>query len=133
MKIEANLENVKEIETLPGGVYSAFVSGEPKFIESKEKKTPGLDFTFKLTDPGTEIAPGVPRTIRHTIWKSAEMGWEHFRMKEVCEACGVPLSNPDTEMFVNVPLRLALAIETFEDKRTKEPRTKNVIEHFMPA
>lgn len=132
MKIDANLDNVKEIETLPGGVYSAFISGEPKCIESKQKGTPGIEFIFKLTDPGTEIAPGVPRTIRHTIWKSAEMGWEHFKMKEICEACGVPMLNPDTEMFVNATVKLALATETFEDK-TGKARTKNVIEHFMAA
>ena len=132
MKIEANLENVKEIETLPGNVYSAFISGEPKFIESSKQKTPGLDFVFKLTDPGTEIASGIPRTIRHTIWKSAEMGWEHFKTKEICEACGVPLQDPDTEMFVGATLKLALAIETFTDKSGKE-RTKNVVDHFLPA
>lgn len=133
MRIDANLTNVKEIETLPGGVYSAFVAEEPKFIESKEKKTPGLAFVFKLTDPGTEIAPGVPRALKHTVWKSAEMGWEHFKMKELCEACGVALENPDTADFIGVALRLAVAVETYEDPRTKEPRTRNQIDHFLKA
>jgi hypothetical protein len=132
MKIDANLNNVKEIETLPGSVYSAFVASEPKFIESSQKKTPGLLFEFKLTDPGTEIGPGIPRTIRHTIWKSAEMGWEHFKMKELCEACGVSMENPDTADFVNTNLKLAVGIETYEDKN-KEMKTKNQIEHFLKA
>lgn len=131
--IDANLNDVKDIETLPGGVYSAFVVEEPKFIESSQKKTPGLDFKFKLMDPGTEIAPGVPRIIRHTVWKSAEMGWQHFRMKEVCEACGVSLENPDTADFVGATLKLALAIETFKDSRTGEDKTKNVVDHFLKA
>jgi hypothetical protein len=130
MRIEANLNNVKEIEALPGGVYSAFIPEEPKLIESKEKKTPGLQFTFKLTDPGTEIAPGVPRTIKHTIWKSAEMGWEHFRMREVCEACGVALENPDTADFVGANLKLAIAVESYESSNG-EPRTRNVVDHFL--
>ena len=53
MRIEGNLNNVKEIETLPGGVYSCFIAREPKFEESKLKKTPGIEFEFKLVDPGT--------------------------------------------------------------------------------
>lgn len=133
MRIEANLSNVKEIETLPGGVYSAFIAEEPKFTESKEKKTPGLQLSFKLTDPGTEIAPGVPRTMRHTVWKSGEMGWEHFKMKELCEACGVSLENPDTADFVGANLRLAVSVESYEDPRTHEPKMRNQIDHFMKA
>ena len=132
MRIEGNLNNVKEIETLPGGVYSCFIASEPKFVESKVKKTPGIEFEFKLVDPGTEIAPGVARTIRHTIYKSAEMGWEHFKMKEICVACGVSLENPDTADFLNTNLKLAVAVESYEDKN-KELKTRNQIEHFLKA
>lgn len=132
MKIDGNLNNVKDIETLPGNVYSAFIAEEPKFIESKEKKTPGLEFTFKLIDPGTEIAPGVPRQLKHTIWKSAELGWEHFKMKEICTACGVGLDNPDTADFVGANLKLAVAVETYED-RHKQPRSRNVVDAFLKA
>jgi hypothetical protein len=132
VRIDANLTNVKDIETLPGNVYSAFVAEEPKFIESSNKKTPGLAFVFKLTDPGTEIAPGVPRTLRHTVWKSADMGWEHFKMKELCDACRVSLENPDTADFVGANLKLAVAIESYPD-RNGEARTRNIIDHFLKA
>ena len=132
MRIEANLNNVKDVETLPGGVYSAFISAEPTLIVSNVKKTPGLLIEFKLTDPGTEIGPGIPRTIRHTVWKSAEMGWEHFKMKELCEACGVTMDNPDTADFVNVNLKLAIGVDTFTNKNS-EMQTKNQVEHFLKA
>ena len=131
MRIDADLNKVKEIEALPGSVYSVFISSEPKMVVSKEKKTPGIEFEFKFTDPGTEIAPGVPRTMRHTIWKSAEMGWEHFKMKEICTACGVDLVNPDTADFVNATLKVAVEQTTFESRG--ERRVGNEIVHFMAA
>lgn len=132
MKIEANFNNVKELELLPVGVYSAMVLVEPKPVISSQKKTPGIEFEFTLMDSGTEIAPGVPRTLRDTIYKSEKFGWEHFRMKEICEACGVALENPDTADFVNTTLKLAITHEPYTDKHM-QPKIKVNIDNFLKA
>ena len=131
MRIDADLNEVKDIEVLPGGLYEAQISQEPKFVESSKQKTPGLEFVFKLLDPATEISPGVQRTLRHTIYKSKDYGWQHFKMKEICEACSVTLDNPDTEEFVGAVLKLAISQETF--KHNGEDKVKNVIDHFVKA
>lgn len=130
MKIDANLNNVKELETLPTSTYNAIVLKEPKAVVSSQKKTPGIEFEFTLTDPGTELAPGVPRTMTHTVYRSEKSGWEHFKMKELCEACGVSLEDPDTIDFVNTTLKLAISEEPYED-RHKQPRVRNVIDYFL--
>jgi hypothetical protein len=132
MKIDANLNNVKEIETLPGGTYSAIILKEPKFIVSSQKKTPGIEIEFTLTDSGTELAPGVPRTITHIIYRSEKTGWEHFKIKELCEATGAPMENPDTADFVNASLKLAIAQEPYTDKHG-QPKTRNVVDYFLKA
>lgn len=132
MKIEANLNNVKDIENLPIGVYNVCIMQEPKFVVSSQKKTPGLEFEYTFMDPGTELAPGVPRTMRDTIYRSEKFGWEHFRIKEVCEAAGVALENPDTADFVSVALKLAINQEPYEDKH-KTPKVRNIIDHFLKA
>ena len=130
MKIEANLNNVKEVEKLPSGTYSVVILTEPKPVTSSQKKTPGIEFTFTFTDPGTEVAPGVPRTMEDTIYKSEKTGWEHFRIKEICQACGVAMENPDTADFINKSLKLAISQETFKDRKG-EDRVKNVIDYFL--
>ena len=132
MKIDANLNNVKEIETLHTGAYGATILTEPKGVISSQKKTPGIEFVFTFTDVGTEIAPGVPRTITHTIYRSEKSGWEHFKMKELCEACGVPLENPDTADFVNATLKLAISEEPYKSKHG-EDKVRNQIDYFLKA
>lgn len=133
MLIDADLNEVKDLPSLDSGVYNAVCLEEPKLIQSREKKTPGLEFTITLTDPGTELAPGVARTMRHTVWKSDKFGWQHIGMKEVCEAMSVNLVNPDTAEFVNVPFKVALSSEPYIDKRTGEPRTRNKIDYLLVA
>ncbi len=131
MQIDADLNEVKDIEALPLGVYSAVILVEPKLIASKEKKTPGIEFEFTFTDPGTEIAPGVARTMRHTVWKSEKFGWQHPGMKEVCEACGVSMTRPDTVEFVNATLHVSISCEAYKDKRSGEDRLRNKIEYLL--
>jgi len=130
MKIDANLANVKDIESLSTGTYSAIILKEPIAVVSSQKKTPGIEFEFTLTDSGTEFAPGVPRTVKHTIYKSEKSGWEHFKMKEICEACSVALENPDTVDFVNQPIKLAISEEPYKDRHGND-RTRNVIDFFL--
>lgn len=132
MKIEANLNNVKELESLPIGTYSASILKEPKAVVSTQKKTPGIEFEFTLHDIGTELAPGVPRTITHTVYRSEKSGWEHFKMKELCEACGVSLENPDTADFVNTNLKLAISQEPYKDRHGTD-KTRNAIDYFLKA
>lgn len=131
MLIEADLNEVKDYPTLDSGIYDAVVLEEPKLIQSREKKTPGLEFTLTLTTPGTEVAPGVARTFRHTVWKSEKHGWQHIGMKEVCEAMGVSMTNPDTAEFVNVPFKVAITGEPYIDKRTSESRVRNKVEYLL--
>lgn len=114
--IDADLNEVKEIEALPSGIYSATILKEPILGESSQKKTPQLEFELTITDPGTEIAPGVARTIRHRVYKSDKLGWAHIGMKQICEACGVSLERPDTADFVNTELMVALAQEPYVSK-----------------
>lgn len=132
MKIEGNMNEVKDIMALPSGAYNVTVLQEPKLIASKEKKTPGIEFTLTFTDPGTEIAPGVARTMRHTVYRSAAMGWQHPGMKEVCVAFGVPMENPDTIEFVNRSCRVAISTVPYEDRRTKEAKVRNEIDVLSP-
>lgn len=131
MKIDANLNDVKDIESLPSGTYEVVILKEPKLITSKEKKTPGIEVELTLTDPGTEIAPGVARTLRHTVYRSERMGWQHVGMKELCEAFGVSMENPDTAEFVNTSGRVALSLEPFIDKRSGEAKTRNKIDYLL--
>lgn len=131
MQIDADLNEVKDIEALPSGVYSAVILVEPKLVASKEKKTPGIEFEFTLTDPGTEIAPGVARTFRHTVYKSEKFGWQHPGMKEICEACGVSMTRPDTIEFVNTSLNIALSQEPYVDKRSGESKNRNKIDYLL--
>jgi hypothetical protein len=132
MKIDGNMNNVKELVNLPTGTYSAIILTEPKAIVSSQKKTPGIEFNFTLTDTGTEIAPGVPRTLQHTIYRSEKSGWEHFKMKEICEACGAPMENPDTADFVNASLKLAIEEEPYKNKHG-EDKVRNQIAYFLKA
>jgi hypothetical protein len=111
--IDADLNEVHEIEALPSAVYDAVILKEPILIESKNKKTPGLEFELTITDPGTEVAPGVARTIRHTVWKSDRLGWATISMKQMCEATGVSMTRPDTSEFVNQELKVALSQEPY--------------------
>ena len=132
MKIDANLNNVKELDSLATSTYGAIILKEPKAVISSQKKTPGIEFEFTLTDVGTEIAPGVPRTMIHTVYRSEKSGWEHFKMKELCEACGVPLENPDTADFVNATLKLAISQEPYKDRHGVD-KVRNVIDYFLKA
>jgi hypothetical protein len=132
MKIDANLTNVKELEVLPAGTYNAIILTEPKFVVSAQKKTPGIEYEFTFTDSGTELAPGVPRTMKSTIYKSEKAGWEHFKVKEICEAVGAPLTNPDTADFVNGVLKLAISQEPYTDKHGKD-RVRNNIDYYLKA
>lgn len=132
MKINANLNNVRELDSLPTGTYSAMILTEPKAVISSQKKTPGIEFLFTLMDTGTEIAPGVPRTLQHTIYKSEKSGWEHFKMKEICEACSAPMENPDTADFVNASLKLAVSQEPYKDRHGQD-KVRNVIDYFLKA
>jgi hypothetical protein len=43
--------NIEPPKPLPAGVYAAVVDGPFQEIESKEKKTPGAQFAFKLIQP----------------------------------------------------------------------------------
>ena len=131
MLIDANLNDVKDIEALPTGIYNCVILKEPKLIESREKKTPGIEFELTFTDAGTEIAPGVTRTMRHTVWKSERFGWQHPGMKEVCEACGVSMNNPDTAEFVNTTLNASVEQDSYEDKRSGELKTRNKIAYLL--
>ena len=130
MRIDANLNNVKELGALSTGTYSAIILKEPKMVVSSQKKTPGIEFEFTLTDSGTELAPGVPRTLTHTIYRSEKSGWEHFKMKEICEATGVSLENPDTVDFMNQPIKLAISEEPYKNKHG-EDKTRNSIDYFL--
>lgn len=131
MLIDANLNDVKDIEALPTGIYNCVILKEPKLIESREKKTPGIEFELTFTDAGTEIAPGVTRTMRYTVWKSERFGWQHPGMKEVCEACGVSMNNPDTAEFVNTTLNASVEQDSYEDKRSGELKTRNKIAYLL--
>ncbi|UOF78564.1 hypothetical protein [Caudoviricetes sp.] len=136
MKIECNLNDVKEIELLPTGTYSIRCVKEPHVTESKTKKTPGLCVPIVFLDPGTEIAPGVPRVwddFKTTVYKSAELGWNHFKIKEVCEAFGVPFDETgfDTDHFVNAEAKLSVVRETYTDGATVKMR--NSIDHWLKA
>jgi hypothetical protein len=137
MRIDADLTQVKEIENLPSGTYSVRCVSEPKIIESKEKKTPGIQLAIVFTDPGTEIAPGVPRLWednRTTLWKSREMGWQHFKVKEACEAFGVPFDEKgfDTEHFLNAEAKIAVSLNGYT---TGDGKTgmRNEIDHWLKA
>lgn len=131
MQIDANLNEVKDIEALPTNVYSCVILKEPKLMESREKKTPGIEFELTFTDPGTELAPGVARTMRHTVWKSEKFGWQHPGMKEVCEACGVSMLNPDTAEFVNATLHASVEQESYVEKRSGESKVRNKIAYLL--
>lgn len=135
MRVQANLNNVKEIEVLPTGVYSCFIEKEPELTKSSKKGTEGLSMTLILTDPGTEIAPGVPRRMFHTVYKSGEMGWEHFKVKELVEACGIKYDTNgfDTADFVNANLKIAVGQESYTPNEGGEAKIKNVIERFLKA
>ena len=128
MLIDANLSEVKEIEALPSGIYSAIILKEPVLGESSQKKTPQLEFELTITDPGTEIAPGVARTITHKVYKSEKLGWAHIGMKQICKACGVPEDRPDTADFVNTELMVALTQEPYVTKSGVHKVVNNVAE-----
>jgi len=132
MQIDANLNEVKDIECLESGVYEVTILKEPKLIESAVKKTPGIEFELSFTDPTTELSPGVSRTIRHTVWKSEKFGWQHPGMKAICEAAVVPLENPDTSDFVGSVFNVTLSQKPGVNKHTGEPRVYNEIEHVLP-
>lgn len=131
MLIEADLNEVKDYPALDSGVYDAVCLEEPKLVTSAVKKTPGLEFTVTLTEPGTELAPGVARTFRHTVYKSEKSGWQHIGMKEVCEAMEVSMKNPDTAEFVNVPFKVAVTSEPYIDKRSGESKIRNKIDYLL--
>lgn len=133
-RVQCNLHEVKEIENLPVGTYSVRVTEEPKLVESKQKRTPGIEFNGVYTDPGTEIAPGTPRKFRDTVYKSAELGWQHFRVKEICEAFGVGFDTEgfDTADFVNAECKVAVGQESYT-KQNGESAIRNSIEHYLRA
>lgn len=131
MKIEANLNEVKDIDSLPSGTYEVTILKEPKMITSKEKKTPGIEMELTFTDPGTELAPGVARTIRHTVWRSEKFGWQHPGMKEACAAFGVSMTDPDTAEFVGGVGRVALSLEPYVDKRSGEAKSRNKVDYLL--
>ena len=132
MKIDGNMNDVKDIAALASGTYAVTILQEPKSVLSKEKKTPGIEFILTFTDPGTEIAPGVARTMKHTIYRSSAMGFQHPGMKEVCVAFGVSLDNPDTIEFVNKSARAAVSCAPYEDRRTKEAKVRNEVDYLSP-
>lgn len=131
MLIDANLNEVKDIEALPSGVYEVVILKEPKLIESNVKHTPGLEFELTFTDPATELSPGVARTQRHTVWKSEKFGWQHPGMKAMCEATGVSLEQPDTADFVNCVLQVAITSKPGTNRNTGEPRVFNEVDYVL--
>ena len=137
MRIECNLNDVKEIEVLPSNVYSVRCIAVPENVVSSQKKTPGFQLKIQFLDPGTEIAPGVPRVWANnetTGWKGADMGWQHFKIKEMCEAFRVPFDEKgfDTEHFFNAEAKVAVGQESY-DKKDGTKGVKNTIEHWLKA
>jgi len=131
MLIDADLNEVKDVESLGSGVYEVTILKEPKLIKSSVKGTEGLEFELSFIDPATELAPGVARTIRHTVWKSEKFGWQHPGMKAMCEACAVSLTNPDTADFVGTVLNVAIITKPGVNRHTGEPRVFNEVDHVL--
>ena len=130
-KIPANLHDVKEIEVLPSNVYSIRITSA-KLVQSREKKTPGIELNGVYLDEGTEISPGHPRKFYDTLWQSREMGFATFKVKEACEACSVPFDDTgfDSDDFVNSECKVAVGQEPYTS-RDGEEKIRNVIEHYL--
>ena len=142
-KIPCNLYAVKEIENLPSSVYGIRCIELPHdgdgFVYSSKQKTQGIRLAIQFLDPGTEISPGVPRVWGKgmsdnevTIWKSKEMGWQHFKVKEACEAFGVPFSETDfdSEHFLNAEAKAAVGQQTYR-KNDGTDGIRNTLEHWL--
>lgn len=145
MKIPCNLYDVKEITNLPSGVYSVRCIEIPSdgnadgFVRSSKQGTLGIRLAIQFLDPGTELAPGVPRVWGRgmcdnevTLWRSGEMGWQHFKIKEACEAFGVHFDETgfDSEHFLNAEAKIGVGVENYTKKDGK-PGEKNTLEHWL--
>jgi hypothetical protein len=75
--------DIEPPKPLPAGVYSAVVDGPFRQVESKEKKTPGIEFTFRLIEPVSvndmdmlvKAGGCAGKTMRHTFYISENNEW----------------------------------------------------------
>lgn len=82
----------------------------PQMIQSREKKTDGIELEMTFLDPGTEINGSTPRKMKTTLWKSSQHGWAYFKIKEACEAFGVPYDEEgfDSDDFLNTEAKVSI-------------------------
>lgn len=98
--LKTNLDTVKRPPTLAAGTYHGRIT-KYEFGESKEKKTPYVQFHIQLLSAGADIASedmrdadGVPidlskRQMRRDFFLTAEA---MYRLKEFIESCGISTS-----------------------------------------
>lgn len=91
--LSQNVDDVKRPEPLPSGTYTAIVQDRAK-VESNQKKTDGIMFTFGNLMPGDDVDQqklqeinNLPeRTIRDTFWITPDA---LFRLTEFLKIYGI--------------------------------------------
>lgn len=95
LNVEAN--KVERPPAKPVGTYVLRVTKTPEQIESREKKTPGLQFTFAYVEALADVDPELLEnvdlskgTIRDTFWITED---SLYRLKEFYEKAGADIES----------------------------------------
>lgn len=101
--LDTKVEDIERPKAMPVGQYVFMVKGQPEFIESREKKTPGVKFTMAVMQPIEETVDadslqewltkkdGTERNLNEvtqslTFWLTEGSAWG---VKDFIRHCGV--------------------------------------------
>lgn len=132
-------DEVKRPPALPAGSYFGVIE-KHAFDESREKKTPYVSYTVKLTgeygdDVDAEGVEGIDiakRTMRKDFYLTEDALW---RLKEFIESCGVPSVGRSLGEIIPevVNCRVLCEVSSQLDRRNPEDPPRNAIEKMVGA
>ena len=85
--------------------------------------------TLRIDTEGLELAPGVPRTYTHRVWRSKELGFALPFIRDLALAMG---ADPNSEIiatdgWVGKQCKVTFSVRNYKDKSTGDARQTNDI------
>lgn len=130
-------DDIKRPPSLPAGSYFGIIE-KHAFDESREKKTPYVSYTVKLTgeygeDVDLEAVQGIEiskRTMRKDFYLTEDALW---RLKEFLESCNIPMAGRSLGETIPeaVNCRVLCEVSSQLDRRDPEAPPRNQIEKMV--
>jgi hypothetical protein len=121
--LSKKVEDAVKPKILPAGTYEGVVKGY-NLGESKEKKTPYVEFTYTITSPGEDIMSedleGVNwqgKEFRSTFYLTPEAD---YRLKDFLKSCGIDTDGRSFGETIPDTVRAAVLLSLTQVPNTRE-------------